>query len=75
MLEALEHDLDGVFWEKYGTLPNVIRVAAKAALLTVGKYYALTDDCELYRIAIGMSFLVFVLPELIISQSCVLIRK
>jgi hypothetical protein len=33
--------------------PNVIRIAAKAVLLVVGKYYALSDECELYRIAIG----------------------
>ena len=35
-------------------LPNAIRIAAIAALLIVSKYYALTDDNEVYRIAIGM---------------------
>ncbi|KAJ7203177.1 hypothetical protein B0H12DRAFT_1243849 [Mycena haematopus] len=32
----------------------VIRIAAIAALIVVGKYYALTDDTEVYRIAIIM---------------------
>lgn len=34
-------------------MPNVIRVAAHAALLVSQKYFAMTDDCEVYRIAIG----------------------
>ena len=33
--------------------PAVIRIAAEAALTMIGKYYALTDDNEVYRIAIG----------------------
>ena len=37
--------------------PSVIRIAAKAALLVIGKYYALTDDNEVYRIAIGGFFI------------------
>ncbi|KAH8110930.1 hypothetical protein DFH11DRAFT_728116 [Phellopilus nigrolimitatus] len=35
-------------------LPNVIRVAAHASLLVCQKYFALTDECEVYRIAIVM---------------------
>lgn len=34
-------------------LPNTIRVAAQAALLLINKYFSLTDECELYQIAIG----------------------
>lgn len=35
-------------------LPNVIRVAAQASLLVCNKYFSLSDDCEVYRIAIAM---------------------
>lgn len=52
MLEDMEHALENV--RNDASLPDVIRVAAHAALLTIGKYYALTDDCEVYRIAMGM---------------------
>lgn len=38
------------------SLPSIIRVAAIAALEVVGKYYALSDDTEVYRIAMGMAF-------------------
>jgi hypothetical protein len=34
-------------------LPHVIRVAAHAALMVIDKYYSLTDECEVYQIAIG----------------------
>ena len=40
--------------EAEAELPNVIRVAAQAALLLIDKYFSLTDECELYQIAIGM---------------------
>ncbi|KAJ6555813.1 hypothetical protein B0H19DRAFT_862980, partial [Mycena capillaripes] len=50
MLECLEDKLTNV--RNTASLPAVIRVAAIAALKVVGKYYALTDDCEVYRIAI-----------------------
>jgi hypothetical protein len=33
---------------------DVTRIAAQAALVMVDKYYALTDDCEVYRISIIM---------------------
>ena len=36
-------------------MPDVIRIAAQAALIMVGKYYALTNDCEVYRISISES--------------------
>ncbi|KAG2363135.1 hypothetical protein BDR07DRAFT_1283122, partial [Suillus spraguei] len=51
MLESLEHALDRVY--NALTEPAVVHIAAKAALQVVGKYYALTDDNEVYRIAIG----------------------
>jgi hypothetical protein len=31
----------------------ILRMAAHAALTVIEKYYALTDDCEVYRIAIS----------------------
>ena len=34
-------------------LPNIVRVAAQAALLLTHKYSLLSADCELYQIAIG----------------------
>ena len=37
-------------------LPNVVRVAAQAALLLIEKYYTLMSECDLYIIAIGMYF-------------------
>ena len=40
--------------EAEAELPNVICVAAQAALLLIDKYFSLTDECELYQIAIGM---------------------
>lgn len=52
MLEHLEHALDQIYNAK--DEPPVIRIAAQAALQVVGKYYALTDDNEVYRIAIVM---------------------
>lgn len=52
MLESMETDLARV--RDSPELPNAIRIAAIAALLIVSKYYALTDDNEVYRIAIGM---------------------
>jgi hypothetical protein len=51
MLEQLEHQLE--FMQDDWNTHNVIRIAAQAALLMVGKYYALTDDNEVYRIAMG----------------------
>lgn len=52
MLESLEHDLTEV--SSSPSLPSVIRIAALAGLLVISKYYALTDDNEVYRIAMGM---------------------
>lgn len=58
MLEAMEHDLKKV---RALELPTVIRIAAIAALLVISlaKYYALTDDNEVYSIAIGMIHIFF----------------
>jgi len=36
--------------------PNIVHIAAEAALLMIGKYYALTDENEVYWIAIGRFF-------------------
>ncbi|KAK6992134.1 ribonuclease H-like domain-containing protein, partial [Favolaschia claudopus] len=52
MLEDLEAQLTNISQD--ASLHTVTRIAALAALEIVGKYYALTDDCEVYRIAIVM---------------------
>ncbi|KIJ11940.1 hypothetical protein PAXINDRAFT_171565 [Paxillus involutus ATCC 200175] len=52
MLERLEHSMSLV--RNTTTELPVIRIAAEAALTMIGKYYALTDDNEVYRIAIAM---------------------
>jgi hypothetical protein len=54
MMEDLEHSLDSVWNQMHQQLPAVIRIAAKAALHVLGKYYALSDDSEVYHIAIVM---------------------
>jgi hypothetical protein len=51
MLEAMEHDLQQVC--DAPALPKIIRIAAIAGLLVLSKYYALTDDNDVYRIAIS----------------------
>jgi hypothetical protein len=57
MLENLEDQLTNI--RNDASLPDVIRIAAIAALIVVGKYYALTDDTEVYRIAISKSDTIF----------------
>ncbi|KAF8151169.1 hypothetical protein K438DRAFT_1623955, partial [Mycena galopus ATCC 62051] len=52
MLEDLEDQLTNMSID--ASLPTVIRIASIAALIVVGKYYALTDDTEVYRIAMIM---------------------
>ena len=42
-------------------LSTIVRIAVLTALQVIGKYYALTDDNEVYRIAISMSFFPFFL--------------
>lgn len=37
-------------------VPNVVHIAAQAALLLIDKYATLTSECELYIIAIGAYF-------------------
>ena len=54
MLEQLEHSMTCV--REATQEPNIICIAAEAALLMIGKYYALTDENEVYRIAIGRFF-------------------
>lgn len=46
MLEHLEHSMTCVC--NATQEPNIVRIAAKAALLMIGKYYALTDENEVY---------------------------
>ncbi|KAJ7723017.1 hypothetical protein DFH07DRAFT_932289 [Mycena maculata] len=52
MLEALEDELTNM--RDDASQPDFIRIAAIAGLLVIGKYYALSDDTEVYRIAIIM---------------------
>jgi len=52
MLTDLEDALKRV--REHESLPNVLRVAAHAALMLAEKYYSLNDECEVYHIAIGM---------------------
>ena len=54
MLEAIEESMVAV-QDDDAEFPNVIRIAAQAALLLINKYSIFTNDCELYQIAIGMS--------------------
>jgi hypothetical protein len=51
MLDAIESAL--IKARDNTEVPNVVRVAAHASLLLLQKYHSLTDDCEIYRIAIG----------------------
>lgn len=51
MLDDVEDALVRVREE--AELPNVLRVAAHAALMLAQKYHSMNDECEVYRIAIG----------------------
>jgi len=51
MLEDMEHELENL--RNDTGQPAIVRLAAQVALIMIGKYYALTDDCEVYRLAIG----------------------
>lgn len=55
MLEAIEESMVAVRDDSDAKLPNVVRIAAQAALLLIDKYSIFTSDCELYQIAIGLS--------------------
>jgi hypothetical protein len=70
MLEAIEESMVAVRDDDDAELPNVIRVAAQAALLLIDKYSIFTSDCELYQIAIGSSLKLSILGCLsnLISQ-------
>lgn len=59
MLEAIEESMVAVRDDNDAELPNVIWVAAQAALLLIDKYSIFTNDCELYQIAIGLSLKTF----------------
>jgi hypothetical protein len=52
MLEKIEASMIQVR-DAADELPAVICVAAQATLFLIDKYFLLTDDCELYKIAIG----------------------
>lgn len=54
MLELLEHKMVKV--SRDSELSTIVRIAALVALQVISKYYALTDDNEVYHIAISTSF-------------------
>jgi hypothetical protein len=53
ILEDIADSLQAVCDDEDDELPNVVQVAAQAALLLTHKYLLLSADCELYQIAIG----------------------
>ena len=66
VIPAMDH-IDSIFTDY--TLPtskkhSAVRAAVEIAKKTLNKYYSLTDDSELYRIAMGLYFYLF---------SCILI--
>jgi hypothetical protein len=61
ILEENGDSLQAVCDDEDDELPNVVRVAAQAALLLTHKYSLLSADCKLYQIAIGWLFLEFCL--------------
>ncbi|KAF7319813.1 Dimer-Tnp-hAT domain-containing protein [Mycena kentingensis (nom. inval.)] len=52
LMEALEHDLVRIRDDVHRA--PVVRIASHATLILLGKYYALTDDCETYATALFM---------------------
>jgi hypothetical protein len=53
MLEEIEESMVAVWDDNNAELPNVIHIAAQAALLLIDKYSIFASDCELYQIVIG----------------------
>jgi len=53
ILEDIGDSLQAVHDDEGNELPNVVQVAAQAALLLTHKYSLLSADCKLYQIAIG----------------------
>lgn len=52
-MENLETSMTAVRDSADPPLLPIIRLAAHASLLAIGKYYALLNDCEVYKIAIS----------------------
>lgn len=67
MLIQLEERLENV--RNSLDLPKVIRIAAIAGLLVVEKYSKLSDLSEVYRIAMGMHFVLTTHQPLISCHS------
>jgi len=53
ILEDIKDSLQAVHDDEDDELPNVVWMAAQAALLLTHKCSLLSADCELYQIAIG----------------------
>lgn len=56
-LEVLREGLIGARDDKKNDISDVIRVACQAGLLLIDKYSMFAEDCDIYIIAIGTSFL------------------
>ena len=50
------------------TLPLVVRHAALRGYFMLNKYYLLTDDSVVYRVAMSMLFICFLLLSLILNH-------
>jgi hypothetical protein len=51
ILEDIGDSLQAVHDDENDELPNIVQVAAQAALLLIHKYSLLSADCKLYQIA------------------------
>jgi spore coat polysaccharide biosynthesis predicted glycosyltransferase SpsG len=70
MLDSIEKSMTLVVDDNESELPDVVRVAARAVLLLIDKYYSLMKECELYVIAIGeCNTLYLCIPLLTLSLS------
>jgi hypothetical protein len=63
MLQEVEESLEIV--RDHTDMPAVIRIAAHAGLLLAQKYHSMNDECEVYRIAIGNTYLTTVISVLL----------
>lgn len=66
MLDDVEDAL--VCVQEEAELPNVLRVAAHAALMLAQKYHSMNDECEVYRIAISKYCFIFLPFSFLHSQ-------
>lgn len=65
MIQELEESLNLVRDDL--ELSKVMRVAAHASLMLLQKYHSLSDECEVYRISIGMFYSIYRLNMLYLT--------